>query len=502
MCKKSFYSVLLIIYCLICVCLNIITIYDGHNWGGDFSQYIIHAKNIISQREYGLGVMLNNPVVYPPGFPLLIAPIVKIFGVNFKILKGINIFFWYLSLFPIYSLLIRRMPKDLSVLFCMLWASSSYFFVFKQNVLSDIPFLFFCMSSIDVFLRYSDGKDKMLSVKNRWFFLFLLLMSYTFLIRSAGVTLVVAAAAYLLIMKRDWKKFFFVIFSFGLVFSLQIYFIGMHKGFFSEIFKSPSSFYMRILERNSLVLKAIAWFFSPGQTVLTEGIWESISIFIDYFAPIIYLTLGGIFFYKIWKRNISFIGLFFSFYLCLLVLWSGFEANVSGFVRYVLPIVIFFFIFLIEFFLYIFNKIHKAVVDKGYLKLVFKTFLIILIFCNIFNMVSIRHYNDDVILKEGNAQLFSWIKKNITLNERYMIWRPRPVALLTGRIGTVPWREDLHQDTSIYQRILDLKISYLILSKHVDQILIKSFSENKDFSSLVWENYDYKVFKVKKYGDD
>ena len=78
------------------VAVNIATLKDGHNWGDDFAQYIINAKNIVTHKPYSEGIILENTVTYPPGFPLLIAPFVKWFGVNLKILKAPNIFWWFL----------------------------------------------------------------------------------------------------------------------------------------------------------------------------------------------------------------------------------------------------------------------------------------------------------------------------------------------------------------------------------------------------------------------
>ena len=78
------------------ILINIFTLKQGHNWGEDFSQYIIHAQNIISSKAYGSGIMVDAPVIYPPGYPLLLAPIIKVFGINFKInyVKSIALARW------------------------------------------------------------------------------------------------------------------------------------------------------------------------------------------------------------------------------------------------------------------------------------------------------------------------------------------------------------------------------------------------------------------------
>ena len=70
------------------------TIRDGHNWGGDFSMYINHAKNIVEGIDYqdtGFIINLYGPIIspesYPPVFPLLLSPVYYFFNLNFTVMK-------------------------------------------------------------------------------------------------------------------------------------------------------------------------------------------------------------------------------------------------------------------------------------------------------------------------------------------------------------------------------------------------------------------------------
>ena len=75
---------------LICVLLAgvfyMLTIRDGHDWGDDFSMYIRHAENIAQGLPYAQSGYIYNPYnpsigprMYPPGFPLLLAPVARLF---------------------------------------------------------------------------------------------------------------------------------------------------------------------------------------------------------------------------------------------------------------------------------------------------------------------------------------------------------------------------------------------------------------------------------------
>ena len=71
----------------------LLTIRSGHQWGDDFVQYLQHTLNLSTGQAYGdLGYIANpdrsiGPAAYPPVFPLLLLPVVSVFGVSFTALK-------------------------------------------------------------------------------------------------------------------------------------------------------------------------------------------------------------------------------------------------------------------------------------------------------------------------------------------------------------------------------------------------------------------------------
>ncbi|MDW8038253.1 MAG: hypothetical protein RMI90_09455 [Thermoguttaceae bacterium] len=67
---------------------------EGHPWGDDFAQYLMHARNLAEGRPYAqTGYIYHpeypqlGPPAYPPGTPLLLAPIWKLWGLNWTALK-------------------------------------------------------------------------------------------------------------------------------------------------------------------------------------------------------------------------------------------------------------------------------------------------------------------------------------------------------------------------------------------------------------------------------
>ena len=86
---------------------HLTTIRPGHEWGGDFSMYIHHAKNIVEGNQYqNTGYIFNPsfpslaPRSYPFIFPLLLSPVYKLFALDLMIMKiEVSLFFlfFYLS---------------------------------------------------------------------------------------------------------------------------------------------------------------------------------------------------------------------------------------------------------------------------------------------------------------------------------------------------------------------------------------------------------------------
>jgi len=127
-----------------------LTIRDGHNFGGDFSMYIHHAKNIVDGTKYqDTGYIYNpsypslSPKSYPPIFPVLLAPIYYFFGLNLNAMKAELIIFFMLSLYVIFLNFKSKIPTIYLPLFIAIIGFNNYFWRFKDNVLSDIPFLLF-----------------------------------------------------------------------------------------------------------------------------------------------------------------------------------------------------------------------------------------------------------------------------------------------------------------------------------------------------------------------
>ena len=125
------------------------TIRPGHHWGDDFSMYISHARNIAEGRSYAdTGYIYNprkiiGPKTYPPVYPLLLAPVYRLWGLNLTAMKVEVILIFLLSLFVIHLAFRHELEWPYLPALIALVGFNPQLWLFKDNVISDIPFLLF-----------------------------------------------------------------------------------------------------------------------------------------------------------------------------------------------------------------------------------------------------------------------------------------------------------------------------------------------------------------------
>lgn len=130
------------------------TIREGHVWGDDHAAYIHHARNIVEGRPYGdIGYIRNstsiNPEMYPPGFPLLLAPLYHFYGFNLKPMKVLCILSFCLAL-GFFYLATQQVGEIPALLTIGIIGVCPYFWDFKDSVFSEYPFLAFTFASLSV----------------------------------------------------------------------------------------------------------------------------------------------------------------------------------------------------------------------------------------------------------------------------------------------------------------------------------------------------------------
>jgi hypothetical protein len=175
--------------------LLFINIRNSHDWGDDFAGYLREAKNIAEGKpfyqskfqfhDYNLSY---SPPYYSYGFPLLLSPIVKIWGLNYKVLN------LYMSLWLVawalltFAYLRRFFSLFACVSITLIFFLDPFYFDFKTYIISDIPFSFFFLLSLILYQSRGSRSVYYLAVTG-------LAMAFATGIRSIGMLLLIVAAA-------------------------------------------------------------------------------------------------------------------------------------------------------------------------------------------------------------------------------------------------------------------------------------------------------------------
>jgi 4-amino-4-deoxy-L-arabinose transferase-like glycosyltransferase len=157
---------LLIIIVVIFMLLGAATLRRGHLWGDDWAWYVLQAKSVLNGTidEFMRTSAFTNsesttyvgPLAYPWGYPLILAPAYALRGVHPLVLKLPGLLFYAGFLVVLYALMRNRLPKNDSLLIVALFAFNPMMIDSLDQILSDIPFMFF--STLSLWLLTREGR--------------------------------------------------------------------------------------------------------------------------------------------------------------------------------------------------------------------------------------------------------------------------------------------------------------------------------------------------------
>lgn len=186
----------------------------GHGWGDDFSLYVHQAKalvkgdigRLISDTRFALDNSVSHtwtPVVYPWGFPILLAPVYALFGLNWFALKAVIVACYCGVLVAFHHLLRRRSGVVVATAATTFLASSPTFWKWAESVTSDIPSLAFVLLAF-VWMERTRTHGLLDPANRRRLVVMGLLMAWCFSIRHETIAL--APALLSLHLVEVWRR--------------------------------------------------------------------------------------------------------------------------------------------------------------------------------------------------------------------------------------------------------------------------------------------------------
>lgn len=473
--------------------------------GGDAAQYIMLSESLTKAEGYRAFNIPGAPffIHYPPLFPILLSVIVAFLGRNFIFLHGLIFLLGFLSLILLYYLLSERKIDITAFLTVILFALNFHFIHFStQRVLSEIPYLFFSLLAIIISNNYLRKEEKVFSSAGFFTIISLLLV---YLTRYIGITLI-AGICFVLLLRREYKKFFFLASGIGLflilwhgvygrllvrtLFSihahnlLAINYYNLEQG---TLLEHPEYILVRVWDelKNYYIygLSASFPFLIKYILMIANNKW----LFFLFFWLVIIISAA----FKYKKQKNQIIIFYLIFYISMLLL-----LNMKGeAIRYLLP--------LVPFFIYFFLV---ALINIGYIfqKKIIKYFVFFIIFI-LFILAGLHDYHNfkRPIYSEmpkvarDFIELHYWVKENIPKTEIIVFRKPTFTYFYSDHpsIG-YPFTKD---NQAIYQFMKEKGLCYLLFDgfyNETREYLIPFLRKYKDKFIILYHQSRAAVLKI------
>jgi hypothetical protein len=323
----------------------------------DDAYYLILAEGLSSGRGF---VMVNEPNplphgIFPPGWPLLLAPITWLAEGKYGIIKLMNSLFWLGSLLLILSLLKKRLSASSTVAYFGLIALNTELILFSTTHMSEISYLFF---SLMIFYFYDQNSDvNNLSLKK--ILMICIISFYAQLIRAIGITLFASVIIYLSLLiyrEKQWKKLCWLYAFTAFLIGFQIYFnMTTGGGLITQGYEDQILAETGILER-FLQIMANVREYAAGKLMfpvvplmdvhLSNWLWENKLVWLKH---LIGLTLIGIMvlgFVMKFREWLPLNGYLVLYFIGVLSFWNPVVGSAQY--RFIVPIVPFLIYYFVE----------------------------------------------------------------------------------------------------------------------------------------------------------
>lgn len=465
----------------------------------DDAHYIILAESLASGQGYQL-INFPNPQLeraFPVGFPILLTPLTFLFPSNYALLKLLSLVLWLASIVLIYKLFSKKLSSPHLEILVTLVALNPLLIGTSVTVMSESAYLFFSLLALWVGHVFNVTDKKV----NYQFALLVIIIFYTFLIRTIGVSLFISFIIYLLLSKK-FRETMIAIIIFIIGIFLQAWITGsfLSTGYQSQVFSG--SIFEKVNQVWSNVIgyanEVLSGSLIPIFGTRLDSILEHYGLgFVPFIFNIIILFIlaWGIF---ITKPKINWMNIYFVIYVFgILSFWNPNVGSVKArFLIPILPFLYFYFLQGLNFFIQKFSQVNPHFATHSFAVLTILLSLPLLAR----NMQDIQNPAKNQISDLSLGA--SWVAENSPADSIIMVNEPVPVYPHVQR-KTINFPKD-GQDL---MRYLDNQgVDYIIISPLLqsprspdlepttaNQILpiLESMTE---LFTLVYENDEYNVF--------
>ncbi len=493
-------NVFLVLFLIIYIVLSILLFDPKLYTGGDNAVYIILAESIANGKGYrNVHLPEESPhTQYPPGFPLLLALPILIFGSNIIILKCVVFLLGIGSVFFMYRIGEFLFKEKINIIMPF-YISIPLLIEYNHWILSEVPFLCCSLGAVYFFMKARAHKEY-------FYYVSFIFAVYSVFIRTAGIPLIIAMLLFLL-LKKQYKYAIILLSVFLIVFiPWQIKNMGvLREGGYLEQLLAKRQYWMESEKVGFLDLIIRGWnnFAYYGALGLPRTILGPIT------SPWILGILGLIFIVFIIvgllerRKYLSIIEFYFPLGILVLLVWPEVWANE----RFLLPLLPIFVIYIFFGLFWLGRKI----------RVVFFVPLITGLFVFL-NLISISSKASGMVTNnieylKGNThagyasdwqhyfEVIAWIEENVPQDQVIMARKPEFVYLLSKHKSFAhPFSSDTNKVEEAFKRsnyvILD-NFKWTVASKYFLKPVIEKQIEKIKFIYVTKKPRFY-LIKVEK----
>jgi hypothetical protein len=466
----------------------ITTIRPGHDWGGDFSLYIHHAKNIVEGRDYAdTGYLFNprlpqiGPRACPPLFPLLLSPVYAWRGLDLAAMKVEIILFFMLFLWVLYAGFRSDLPFPIRLGMVAVVGLNPHLWDFKDKILTDLPFLPFLYLCLFAIRR---AGTEAAPVKRRIADSFLagLLAYLCCTLRPGALTVLPALWLLGLVRFRRASKVAGIVTACvaGLI-ALQVTILPQFGDL--SLLQTESVVRAYPVTARSLFDKSIIYLECMAE-FWTAGSWSRLP---DYLLFVVLAELAVVGYVCRVRRSLSIFETFVPVYGLAVLAYPGFDRS-----RYLIPMLPLFVFYACAGLLNVLERMRSPITVRRAVP----GLLALVIFA--FYLNRYRHMDFGPIPlgveREESKRLFQFVRTATGEDDVLVFFKPRVIALYTGRRASACHPAG---DDEIWDYLKKIGATHVITGPY--QGVLGGFSERQaERLHAVFRSDDFAVYRIRK----
>lgn len=460
----------------------------GHDWGGDFSLYIHHAVNLAEGVPYAdTGYLFNashpnvGPPAYPPGFPIMLVPLIAVWGASLTAMKIMMLICWVAFVTMVYLCFRDELPRGFLIALMAIVGLNYYAIPDVNSIGSDIPFMALLYLAIFVVrTAYRTPQEQ----PPRWGLLILAvaLMYAAYVTRTLGIMLIPSVLAYDLVRYRRITRW--SVLTGAALFVLILakgYFLHSDTGYLDE-YRNVG---LGVFAENAYNYGTrLASFWHNGYF---KPLAVALFVVMAFFAAVGYVSSL--------RRRITLFEIFPVLYLMAVLAFPGYQG-----MRYLGPIMPFFVLFAFR------GLQHQFLTERPRLgRAVWTGLAVVIIGSYVSAYTALKLDIREGIAKPESVALFDYVREQTGEDDVIVFVKPRVMALLTDRRSTTFHTPDDDQELWRYFGQVDATHLVCVVND-------RAFHNSEDPQRLAWmrgfigrnagrlvcvfENADFRIYEI------